>query len=169
MSDANRLKAVTAYKLSKTSAKDESHNDGKPWTRFVFNNQALLEEEGAAPDQGAGAPVGLGAFDFRTHRSAQIGKPGEDAHEAAIFGAPVADSAAKPLEVSQPSGGDDSDPEDLPQVVELSGLQSQHPSDADADVASAQQLEGADTTAARISKISWRERALLKKQQQVGA
>ena len=54
--------------------------------------------------------------------------------QAAIFGAPVADSAAKPLEVSQPSGGDDSDPEDLPQVVELGGLQSQHPSDADADV-----------------------------------
>ena len=54
----------------------------------MFNNQALLEEEGAAPDQGAGAPVGLGAFDFRTHRSAQIGKPGEDAHEvcAAPFG-----------------------------------------------------------------------------------
>ena len=47
----------------------------------MFNTQALLEEEGATPDQGSGAPVGLGAFDFRTHRSAQIGKLGEDAHE----------------------------------------------------------------------------------------
>lgn len=63
---------------------DVPSKDGKPWTRFVFNNEALLEEEGAAPDSPADegkGPVGLGAFDFRPHRSQQIGKPAEDAHE----------------------------------------------------------------------------------------
>lgn len=63
---------------------DVTNQDGQPWTRFVFNKEALLEEEGAAPDgpdlEGQG-PAGLGAFDFRPHRSAKIGKPAEDAHE----------------------------------------------------------------------------------------
>ena len=63
---------------------DIPSQDGKPWTRFVFNTEALLEEEGAAPDgpaeEGKGS-AGLGAFDFRQHRSQQIGKPAEDAHE----------------------------------------------------------------------------------------
>lgn len=63
---------------------DVSSQDGQPWTRFVFNKEALLEEEGAAPDgpdQEGQGPAGLGAFDFRPHRSAKIGKPAEDAHE----------------------------------------------------------------------------------------
>lgn len=63
---------------------DVHSQDGQPWTRFVFNSEALLEEEGAAPDgpaeEGKGS-AGLGAFDFRPHRSRQIGKPAEDAHE----------------------------------------------------------------------------------------
>lgn len=66
--------------------------DGKPWTRFVFNSEALLEEEGAAPDgpaeEGKGS-AGLGAFDFRPHRSQQIGKPAEDAHEVSNHFFPV--------------------------------------------------------------------------------
>ena len=63
---------------------DVPSQDGKPWTRFVFNSEALLEEEGAAPDipaEEAKGSAGLGAFDFRPHRSQQIGKPAEDAHE----------------------------------------------------------------------------------------
>ena len=67
-----------------TVIQDVPSQDGKPWTRFVFNTEALLEEEGAAPDgpaeEGKGS-VGLGAFDFRQHRSQQIGKPAEGAHE----------------------------------------------------------------------------------------
>lgn len=69
---------------SLVTMQDVPSKDGKPWTRFVFNNEALLAEEGAAPgspaEEGKG-PVGLGAFDFRPHRSQQIGKPAEDAHE----------------------------------------------------------------------------------------
>ena len=44
---------------------DNSKADGQPWTRFVFNTDALLEEEANADD--AGNDVGLGAFDFRQH------------------------------------------------------------------------------------------------------
>lgn len=79
---------------SPVTMQDVPSQDGKPWTRFVFNNEALLEEEGAAPDspavEGKG-PVELGAFDFRPHRSQQIGKPAEDAHEvnSACFDATV--------------------------------------------------------------------------------
>ncbi len=50
----------------------------------MFNNEALLDEEGAVPDspglEGSGQ-AGLGAFDFRQHRSVQLAKPAEDAHE----------------------------------------------------------------------------------------
>ena len=63
---------------------ESSDADGKPWTRFVFNNEALLDEEGAVPDgpgfEGSGQ-AGLGAFDFRQHRSVQPALPAEDAHE----------------------------------------------------------------------------------------
>ena len=63
---------------------DPSSAEGKPWTRFVFNTEALLEEEGAAPDspglEGRGQ-AGLGAFDFRQHRSVKPAQPAEDAHE----------------------------------------------------------------------------------------
>ena len=63
---------------------ESNDGDGKPWTRFVFNNEALLDEEGAVPDgpgfEGSGQ-AGLGAFDFRQHRSVQPALPAEDAHE----------------------------------------------------------------------------------------
>jgi len=63
---------------------EPASQDRKPWTRFVFNNDALLEEEGAAGDspslEGNGQ-AGLGAFDFRQHRAAKPGKSAEDAHE----------------------------------------------------------------------------------------
>ena len=62
---------------------DNSQATGEPWTRFVFNTDALLEEEA---DQGAagataGAQAGLGAFDFRQHRSAPPLKADDNAHE----------------------------------------------------------------------------------------
>lgn len=59
--------------------------DGKPWTRFVFNNDALLEEEGAAPSSpGAddSKQAGLGAFDFRPHRVATAADPAKSAEQA---------------------------------------------------------------------------------------
>ncbi|KAL3162699.1 hypothetical protein ABBQ38_008740 [Trebouxia sp. C0009 RCD-2024] len=167
MSDANRLKVVTAYKLQKTSAKDVTNQDGQPWTRFVFNKEALLEEEGAAPDgpdlEGQG-PAGLGAFDFRPHRSAKIGKPAEDAHEAAIFGAPAAACGMQPLRHSLPlASGSESD--ERPQVVELQEQAAQLPPTITSDAANAPLVEPAPATAG-APKMSWRERALLKKQQQ---
>ncbi len=65
-------------------AQEPNGANGKPWTRFVFNNAALLDEEGAVPDgpgfEGSGQ-AGLGAFDFRQHRSVQPALPAEDAHE----------------------------------------------------------------------------------------
>ena len=67
---------------------EKPSDDSKPWTRFVFNNDALLEEEGAVPSSpGAddSKPVGLGAFDFRPHRAAakatEPSKSAEQAHE----------------------------------------------------------------------------------------
>ncbi|KAL3135050.1 hypothetical protein ABBQ32_007996 [Trebouxia sp. C0010 RCD-2024] len=165
MTDANRLKAVTAYKLQKTSAKDVSSQDGQPWTRFVFNKEALLEEEGAAPDgpdQEGQGPAGLGAFDFRPHRSAKIGKPAEDAHEAAIFGAPAAASGMEPVRHSLPSASA-SDSDERPQVVELQEQAVQLPATITPDAANAPLVEPAPATAG-APKMSWRERALLKKQ-----
>ena len=71
-----------------TCLQEQPSAEGKPWTRFVFNNDALLEEEGAVPSSpGAedNKPVGLGAFDFRPHRSlkpeAGGAKAAEQAHE----------------------------------------------------------------------------------------
>ena len=70
---------------------DKPTEDGKPWTRFVFNNDALLEEEGAAPSSpGAddSKQAGLGAFDFRPHRSTKpqdSGRTAEQAHEVSML------------------------------------------------------------------------------------
>ena len=69
---------------------ETAKQDGRPWTRFVFNKDALLDEEGAAPDSSAidgQGMAGLGAFDFRQHQSAKQdmtakqGKLAEEAHE----------------------------------------------------------------------------------------
>lgn len=65
---------------------EKPSDDSKPWTRFVFNNDALLEEEGAVPSSpGAddSKPVGLGAFDFRPHRAvAKATEPSRSAEQA---------------------------------------------------------------------------------------
>ena len=61
---------------------DKSQADGQPWTRFVFNTDALLEEEAIADD--ASNDVGFGAFDFRQHKPAHPCKADENAHEVIL-------------------------------------------------------------------------------------
>ncbi|KAL0043427.1 hypothetical protein WJX79_004474 [Trebouxia sp. C0005] len=164
MGPTERLKAVTQYKLRKTSSKEPNDADGKPWTRFVFNNEALLDEEGAVPEgpgfEGSGQAA-LGAFDFRQHRSVQPALPAEDAHEAAIFGAPAAQVPAGDDPLRRPASAASSDSDERPQVVELHEITA-FGDDADPS-------DAAEPGAASPPKLSWRERALLKKQQAEGS
>ncbi|KAL0021144.1 hypothetical protein WJX77_004692 [Trebouxia sp. C0004] len=164
MGPTERLKAVMQYKLCKTSSKEPNAADGKPWTRFVFNNEALLDEEGAVPDgpghEGSGQ-AGLGAFDFRQHWSVQSARPAEDAHEAAIFGAPAAQAPAGHDSLRSLAHATSSESDERPQVVELHEITAVG-NDADP-------TDAVEPSAATQPKLSWRERALLKKQQAEGS
>ncbi|DBB18474.1 TPA: hypothetical protein ACH3X3_000117 [Trebouxia sp. C0006] len=164
MGPTERLKAVTQYKLRKTSSKEPNGANGKPWTRFVFNNAALLDEEGAVPDgpgfEGSGQ-AGLGAFDFRQHRSVQPALPAEDAHEAAIFGAPAAQVPSGDDPLRRPAHAASSDSDERPQVAKLHEITA-FGDDADPP-------DAVEPSTAPQPKLSWRERALLKKQQAEGS
>lgn len=169
MTPADRLKAVTQYKLQKTSSKDRTQSNGEPWTRFVFNTDALLEEEAEQDEPGTtagattGAQAGLGAFDFRQHCSAQPHKADDSAHEAAIFGAPAQHLPAEPEQPASTAHGTSSDSDEQPQIVEIQEMTALGADNANNGG------EADEPVLATAPKLSWRERAMLKKQQQAGS
>mmetsp|Transcript_25506 Transcript_25506/g.60679 ORF Transcript_25506/g.60679 Transcript_25506/m.60679 type:complete len:144 (-) Transcript_25506:85-516(-) len=95
MSKMDQLKALTKMRLAAASEADGRHGKeaGRQWTRFVFNSDAHLEEEGGRPglagalDSDTDEPAELrNALSFRTTEAAALAKTWEQSHADAIFG-----------------------------------------------------------------------------------
>mmetsp|Transcript_32644 Transcript_32644/g.81882 ORF Transcript_32644/g.81882 Transcript_32644/m.81882 type:complete len:357 (+) Transcript_32644:163-1233(+) len=114
MSTFEKLKAKTKFDLSSAFKGDEAGPDelGRQWTRFVFNNDAPLEEEGARPDTKFGRDddglAELNSVSFRTSNAQSHIDNQSARHEDAIFSASVkaealADDTGGAREGVQPS------------------------------------------------------------------
>ncbi|CAL8460587.1 g116 [Coccomyxa elongata] len=144
MSVGEKLKARTKLLLARTSKNDTGNRER--WTRFMFNKDALLDEEGA-DDFGGGANAVSLKVPAAQARQEERMQSAQEAHEAAIFGRP----AAVPHEQDHSS---------LAAVGQRAGLGARLPS---AEPEYAAQLTAAmpiQSEAVQTQKAaSWRERA----------
>ncbi|KAK9810946.1 hypothetical protein WJX73_000327 [Symbiochloris irregularis] len=140
MTAAQQLKARTKFQLQQRDQDTKTPADGEQWTRFVFNQDALLEEEGAQPAQDlsdAEGPFAPKPSHLQRSDRSQAVHATSHTHEDAIFGAPSKPQAAdQPVHSLQPAASK---------------------GEAGADVAGADAINPIVT--ANQSNLSWRERA----------
>jgi len=149
MSTMEQMKARTKLTLASASEADRSRptDTDRQWTRFVFNSDAPLEEDGARPsldfesDGEDGGNQGKQAGAALTAQEAASMKQREVSHADAIFGA----QAPSP----QPQGGSSCQGEGAAPSLEAGA----------ADVIAPCLVK------ASRGKLSWRERLALSRQQ----
>ncbi|KAK9820549.1 hypothetical protein WJX72_011549 [[Myrmecia] bisecta] len=79
------MKARTKLLLQRAADKSGPAKEERQWTRFAFNSEALLDEEGAQPENGFHGDANV--VSFRKPHAAATAEELQQAHEAAIFGA----------------------------------------------------------------------------------
>ncbi|KAK9909203.1 hypothetical protein WJX75_008669 [Coccomyxa subellipsoidea] len=104
MSAGERMKARTKLLLERTDKTGK--DDRQQWTRFVFNKDALLDEEGAQPDNAFGGGANAVSLKVPAAQARQNERilSAQEAHEAAIFGLPAAGPQSSPPVIGQHAG-----------------------------------------------------------------